>query len=343
MIAAHLLNPSRSYAAPDDAVGEYLAKRLAARRRGARRRTAADAPRRARPPRASRADRPVCGRRIAARARARAYGSGRHRRRRAPNSPNCPWRSMRRSCGCKTRSSRSRARRSISARRSNSARSFSKSSGCRTAAARRPAGRPASRCCSRSRASTTIVAKVLEYREYTKLKNTYVDVIPKLVGSGRPLANVFNQTTTATGRLSSTNPNLQNVPVRTDLGRRVRRAFVAPPGRTLLAADYSQIELRIMAHLSGDEAMRAAFSRGDDIHDVTARGIFAVAPDDGRDAEPAAHREIRQFRLALRHVRFRPRATFGDRARGGARDDGSLLRALPARARMDRAQPRVRA
>ncbi len=129
-----------------------------------------------------------------------------------------------------------------------------------------------------------IVAKVLEYREVTKLKNTYIDVIPKLVGPDGRLRTVFNQTSTATGRLSSTNPNLQNVPVRTELGRQIRRAFVAPaPGRLLLAADYSQIELRIMAHLSGDEAMRAAFRRGDDIHDVTARGIFGVPSVDRVD------------------------------------------------------------
>jgi DNA polymerase-1 len=115
----------------------------------------------------------------------------------------------------------------------------------------------------------------------TKLKSTYVDVIPKLVDAGGRLHTIFNQTTTATGRLSSTNPNLQNVPVRGELGRRIRKAFVAPDSsRILLAADYSQIELRIMAHLSGDEAMRAAFRRGDDIHDVTARGIFAVAAGD---------------------------------------------------------------
>jgi DNA polymerase-1 len=126
-----------------------------------------------------------------------------------------------------------------------------------------------------------IVAKVLEYREVTKLKNTYIDVIPNLVGADGRLRTVFNQTSTATGRLSSTNPNLQNVPVRTELGRQIRRAFVAPaPERVLLAADYSQIELRIMAHLSGDAAMRDAFARGDDIHDVTARGIFAVAATD---------------------------------------------------------------
>jgi DNA polymerase-1 len=124
-----------------------------------------------------------------------------------------------------------------------------------------------------------ICAKVLEYREVTKLKNTYIDVLPKLVGNDGRLRTIFNQTATATGRLSSTNPNLQNIPVRTELGRRVRRAFVAGgPDRLLLAADYSQIELRIMAHLSGDEAMRSAFARGDDIHDFTARGLFAVPP-----------------------------------------------------------------
>ncbi len=126
-----------------------------------------------------------------------------------------------------------------------------------------------------------IVAAVLDYREVVKLKNTYIDVIPRLVGSDGRLRTVFNQTATATGRLSSTNPNLQNIPVRTDLGRRIRRAFIAPGDeRRLLAADYSQIELRIMAHLSGDAAMRDAFRHGDDIHDVTARGIFAVGPSD---------------------------------------------------------------
>jgi DNA polymerase I len=122
-----------------------------------------------------------------------------------------------------------------------------------------------------------IATKVLEFREVTKLKNTYIDVIPALLGPGGRLHTVFNQTSTATGRLSSTNPNLQNIPVRGELGRRIRRAFVAPDAsRVLLAADYSQIELRIMAHLSGDEAMREAFRRGDDIHDFTARGIFGV-------------------------------------------------------------------
>jgi len=127
--------------------------------------------------------------------------------------------------------------------------------------------------------SFPIAAKVLEYREVSKLKNTYIDVLPGLIDArDHRLHTVFNQTATATGRLSSTNPNLQNIPVRSDLGRQIRKAFVAPGDRVLLAADYSQIELRLMAHLSGDEAMRAAFHEGQDIHDFTARRIFDIGP-----------------------------------------------------------------
>jgi DNA polymerase-1 len=128
--------------------------------------------------------------------------------------------------------------------------------------------------------SFPIAAQVLEYREVTKLKNTYIDVLPQLLDprDGR-LHTVLNQTATATGRLSSTNPNLQNIPVRGELGRQIRRAFVAgSPARVLLAADYSQIELRLMAHLSGDEAMRQAFWEHQDIHDFTARRIFEIGP-----------------------------------------------------------------
>jgi DNA polymerase-1 len=127
--------------------------------------------------------------------------------------------------------------------------------------------------------SFPIAAKVLEYREVSKLKNTYIDVLPGLVDAhDHRLHTIFNQTATATGRLSSTNPNLQNIPVRSELGRQIRKAFVAPGDRVLLAADYSQIELRLMAHLSGDEAMRAAFHEGQDIHDFTARRIFDIGP-----------------------------------------------------------------
>ncbi len=121
--------------------------------------------------------------------------------------------------------------------------------------------------------------KILEYRELAKLKSTYSDSLPKLIHpvSGR-LHTRFSQTGTATGRLSSSNPNLQNIPVRTELGREIRAAFIAAPGNKLLSADYSQIELRILAHLSEDSVLVEAFRRGEDIHSRTAQEVFGVAP-----------------------------------------------------------------
>jgi DNA polymerase I len=120
---------------------------------------------------------------------------------------------------------------------------------------------------------------VLEYRQLTKLKSTYVDALPVLIRSqsGR-VHTTFGQTGTATGRLSSTNPNLQNIPIRTELGREIRAAFIAEPGHVLLAADYSQIELRLLAHYSKDELLVEAFRRGDDIHTLTASQVFGVPP-----------------------------------------------------------------
>jgi DNA polymerase I len=121
--------------------------------------------------------------------------------------------------------------------------------------------------------------KILEYRELAKLKSTYSDSLPRLIHpvSGR-LHTRFCQTGTATGRLSSSNPNLQNIPIRTELGREIRAAFVAAPGCKLLSADYSQIELRILAHLSEDPVLVEAFNRGEDIHSRTAQEVFGVAP-----------------------------------------------------------------
>jgi|HubBroStandDraft_6_1064221.scaffolds.fasta_scaffold00582_3 DNA polymerase-1 len=121
--------------------------------------------------------------------------------------------------------------------------------------------------------------KILEYRELAKLKSTYSDSLPRLIHpvSGR-LHTRFCQTGTATGRLSSSNPNLQNIPIRTELGREIRAAFVAAPGCKLLSADYSQIELRILAHLSEDPVLVEAFIRGEDIHSRTAQEVFGVAP-----------------------------------------------------------------
>ena len=122
-------------------------------------------------------------------------------------------------------------------------------------------------------------AKIIEYREIAKLKSTYVDALPKLIHpeTGR-LHTSFSQTGTATGRLSSSDPNLQNIPIRSELGRQIRAAFVAEKGKILLSADYSQIELRIMAHFSGDPVLTDAFRNGEDIHARTAQEVFGVGP-----------------------------------------------------------------
>ena len=121
---------------------------------------------------------------------------------------------------------------------------------------------------------------LLEYRAVTKLKSTYTDKLPAMINpkTGR-VHTTFSQATAVTGRLASLEPNLQNIPVRTAEGRRIREAFVAAPGRTIVSADYSQVELRIMAHLSEDPALLAAFHGGADIHRVTAAEIFSVAPE----------------------------------------------------------------
>lgn len=157
-----------------------------------------------------------------------------------------------------------------------------------------------------------VVAKLLEYRQYSKLKSTYVDALPLLVDerTGR-LHTTFNQAVTATGRLSSVHPNLQNIPVRTQAGRKIRQAFV--PGSSeylLLAADYSQIELRVLAHMSGDEAFIAAFREGKDIHVATASEIFGVP-------ESEVTREMRE---AAKAVNFG--IVYGISSFGLARDTG---------------------
>ena len=130
-------------------------------------------------------------------------------------------------------------------------------------------------------------AKIIEYREIAKLKSTYVDALPKLIHpeTGR-LHTSFSQTGTATGRLSSSDPNLQNIPIRSELGREIRAAFVAEKGKILLSADYSQIELRIMAHFSKDPVLVEAFRNGEDIHARTAQEVFGVGPL----AQTAEHR-----------------------------------------------------
>jgi DNA polymerase-1 len=133
---------------------------------------------------------------------------------------------------------------------------------------------------------------VLDWRGLMKLKGTYIDALPQLVNreTGR-VHTCFNQAVAATGRLSSSDPNLQNIPIRTELGREIRRAFVAEPGHVLISADYSQIELRVLAHLSGDEALLDAFTRNEDIHDRTALKVF------GTDSGLSAHELRRRAKI----------------------------------------------
>ena len=124
-------------------------------------------------------------------------------------------------------------------------------------------------------------SRILEYRQIEKLKNTYVDALPKMISSSTGRVHTqFNQATAATGRLSSKDPNLQNIPIRTELGRELRKVFVASEGHRLVSVDYSQVELRILAHFCEDEVLMAAFREGADVHTRTAAALFQIPPDD---------------------------------------------------------------
>ena len=126
-----------------------------------------------------------------------------------------------------------------------------------------------------------VIDPILEWRIYTKLRSTYVEALPTLLGPDDRLHTTFHQAVAATGRLSSSDPNLQNIPIRSELGRRIRRAFVAgEPATVLIAADYSQIELRILAHVSGDVHLQEAFAKELDIHRETAARVLRKAPPD---------------------------------------------------------------
>jgi len=126
------------------------------------------------------------------------------------------------------------------------------------------------------RSEHEIVGVIEEWRELSKLLNTYLGPLPELIGEDGRLHTTFNQAVASTGRLSTTNPNLQSIPIRTDLGREIRSAFVAEPGFRLVSADYSQVELRILAHVSGEPKLREAFARGEDIHAATASEVLGV-------------------------------------------------------------------
>jgi DNA polymerase I len=126
-----------------------------------------------------------------------------------------------------------------------------------------------------------IVPAIEEWREVTKLKSTYLDAFPELIGADGRLHTTFNQTATTTGRLSSTDPNLQNIPIRSEQGREIRACFVAEPGCRLISADYSQVELRLLAHIADEPALKEIFRRGEDVHTATAEAILGGKTDPG--------------------------------------------------------------
>jgi DNA polymerase-1 len=126
-----------------------------------------------------------------------------------------------------------------------------------------------------------IIPAIEEWREVTKLKSTYLDAFPELIGDDGRLHTTFNQTATATGRLSSTDPNLQNIPIRTEQGREIRACFVAEPGNMLISADYSQVELRLLAHIADEPVLKDIFRRGEDVHTATAEAILGGKTDPG--------------------------------------------------------------
>jgi len=125
-----------------------------------------------------------------------------------------------------------------------------------------------------------VIPKIERWRELTKLAQTYLDALPQLIAADGRLHTTFNQTAATTGRLSSNNPNLQNIPIRTPLGREIRSCFIAEPGNLLVSADYSQVELRLLAHIAGEDALKEIFRRGEDVHNATASRVFGVTEDE---------------------------------------------------------------
>jgi DNA polymerase-1 len=141
-----------------------------------------------------------------------------------------------------------------------------------------------------------IIPKIERWRELSKLKSTYLDALPLLVDQRSRLHTTFNQTATTTGRLSSTDPNLQNIPIRTELGREIRACFVAEDGHRLISADYSQVELRVLAHVCGEQVLKDIFARGEDVHTATAAEMFGVEP---KDIDPGTRSKAKMINFGI--------------------------------------------
>ena len=185
-----------------------------------------------------------------------------------------------------------------------------------------------------------IVPKIEQWRELSKLKSTYLDAFPELVDERSRLHTTFSQTTATTGRLSSTDPNLQNIPIRTELGREIRACFVAEEGHRLISADYSQVELRLLAHISGEEVLKEIFRRGRGrAHGHRGRILGEEARSRSRHALQG---QDGQLRHRLRPLGLRPRRPAPDPAGGGAGVHRPLPRAVPGREGVHRRDRRAR-
>ena len=210
------------------------------------------------------------------------------------------------------------------------ARCSSRISSCPTARKPRPAGPPTPTYWKSSAGNTPLWRTCWSTGSTAKLKSTYADGLLKVIDADGRIRTSFQMTVTATGRLSSTEPNLQNIPTRTELGSQMRRMFVAAPGNLLVDADYSQIELRLLAHISGDEVMQQAFRSGEDFHTLTASKVFHVPPEEvtHQMRSPGQGRELRH---RLWHLPLLPVSGHRRHRGRGQGVYGALLRHLHRR------------
>ena len=164
------------------------------------------------------------------------------------------------------------------------------------------------------RSEHEIIPKIERFRELTKLVQTYLDALPAYIAADGRIHTTFLQVNAATGRLASINPNLQNIPIRTETGREIRACFIAEPGNVLLSVDYSQVELRVLAHIAGEDVLREIFKRGEDVHTETASAVFELPPGAARRRH-ALEGQDGQLRDRLRPQRLRARRPPADRRR----------------------------